>query len=70
MKEIIYQRFGKKYRKIGRDEIIESGAMQSWDYGELQPIKGIGTIGDKPSSFSDERDFYNPITDNKKNNRT
>ncbi len=38
--------------------------MQSWCNGELQPIKNSdgNTIGDKPSSFSKERDFYNLIT--------
>lgn len=53
----------KQYKKIKKDEIIKEGAMQSWDNGELQPIKNTDgeTIGDIPSSFSDERDFYNPI---------
>ena len=60
---LIYTRFGKQYKKVKRDEIIEEGAMQSWENGELQPLgNGDGkTVGDTPSSFSDERDFYNPI---------
>jgi len=60
---LIYTRFGKKYRKLKRNEIIKKGAMQSWCYGELQPIKNSDgeTIGNTPSSFSDERDFYTPI---------
>ena len=60
---LIYTRFGKHYRKVKRDEIIEEGAMQSWEDGELQPITNSDgeTVGDTPSSFSDERDFYNPI---------
>jgi hypothetical protein len=59
---IIYTRFGKKYLKCKRDEVIKEGAMQSWCFGELQPIMNTDseTIGDTPSSFSDERDFYNP----------
>ncbi|KKM21239.1 hypothetical protein LCGC14_1637460 [marine sediment metagenome] len=61
MKGIIYYRFGKKFRKIRRGEIIKKGAMQSWCGGELQPIKGHDTIGDIPSNFCDERDFYNPV---------
>ncbi len=62
-KNLIYTRFGKKFKKINRDEIIKEGAMQSWEDGELQPLgNGDGkTIGDIPSSFSNERDFYNPI---------
>jgi len=62
-KNLIYNRFGKKFKKIQRNEIIKEGAMQSWDDGELQPIKNSDgkTIGDTPSSFSDEKDFYNPI---------
>jgi Flp pilus assembly CpaF family ATPase len=60
-KEIEYIRFGKKYRKIGRNEVIKEGAMQSWCYGELHPIMGIDTIGDIPANYSDEREFYNPI---------
>jgi len=62
-KNQIYIRFGKKYRKLMRNEIIKKGAMQSWCYGELQPIKNSDgrTIGDTPSSFSNERNFYNPI---------
>jgi hypothetical protein len=53
----------KQYKKIKRHEVIKEGAMQSWCHGELQPIKNTDgeTIGDTPSSFSDERDFYNPI---------
>ncbi len=39
MKEPIYYRFGKKYRRIKRNEKIMIGAMQSWCNGELQPIK-------------------------------
>lgn len=61
MRENIYWRFGKKYRKIKRDEKIQIGAMHSFCGGELSPICGNDTIGDTPSSFSDEREFYNPI---------
>ncbi len=61
IKEITYWRFGNPYRKLKRDEIIKEGAMQSWCFGELEPIKGTDTIGDIPANFSDERDFYNPI---------
>ena len=62
-KNLIYTRFGNEYKKLKRDEVIKEGAMQSWEHGELQPLgNGDGkTIGDTPSSFSDERDFYNPI---------
>ena len=37
--------------------------MESWEYGELQPIINTvgGPIGSTPADFSDERDFYNPI---------
>jgi hypothetical protein len=60
---LIYTRFGKEFKKLKRDEVIKEGAMQSWCNGELQLIKNSDgkTIGDIPSSFSDERDFYNPI---------
>jgi len=60
---LIYTRFGNEYKKLKRNEVIKEGAMQSWCLGELQPIKNSDgkTIGDTPSSFSDERDFYNPI---------
>jgi hypothetical protein len=63
MNENIYHRFGKKYQKLKRNEIIKEGAMQSWDNGELNPIAGFDTIGDTPAMFSPERDFYNPIQD-------
>lgn len=58
-----YVRNGMRYYKLNRDQIIEEGAMQSWNNGELQPIKNSDgeTIGNTPSSFSKERDFYNPI---------
>jgi len=61
MKNTIYYRFGKRYRKLGRDEIIKRGAMQSWELGELQPITNADrqTIGGTPADFSNERDFYN-----------
>lgn len=64
MKENIYVRFGKKYRKIARNEKIEKGAMQSWEFGELQSILHDETIGQTPDDFSLERDFYNPIVTN------
>jgi hypothetical protein len=62
-KQIIYWKDGNPYRKLDRNEIIAEDAMQSWCNGELQPITNSDgkTVGDKPSSFSDERDFYNPI---------
>ena len=61
--KIVYVKDGKPYRKLNRDEVIQKGAMQSWCHGELQPILNSDgeTIGDIPSSFSDKRDFYNPI---------
>jgi len=61
MKDIIYIRFGRKYRKLARDEKIPEGSMQSWCNSELQPIMNDQTIGAKPSEFSNERDFYAPI---------
>jgi len=61
MKEPVYYKDAKQYRKIHRDETIHAGAMQSWCGGELHPLMGTDTIGDIPASFSDERDFYNPI---------
>lgn len=60
---ITYKKDGKEYRKLKRWETIQEGAMQSWEGGELRPIKNYdgSTIGDIPASFSDERDFYNEI---------
>lgn len=58
----VYYRFGEQYKKISREDIIQEGAMHSYCNGELEPIKNEETIGDKPSSFSPERDFYNPIS--------
>lgn len=63
MIEPIYYRFGQKYRKLKRDEVIKKGAMHCWCHGELQPIMNDETIGDIPANFSDERDFFNPIED-------
>lgn len=65
MNKTIYYRFGKKYQKLQRNKIIQEGAMQSWCYGELAPITNSDgkIIGDIPASFSEERDFYNPIKD-------
>lgn len=57
----IYTRFGQQFYKISRNEEIKEGAMHSWCGGELVPIIYTDTIGDTPSSFSDEREFYNPI---------
>lgn len=56
-----YVRFGKQYRKLGRMEIIKNGACHSLCGGELYPIVGVDTVGDVPASFSDQREFYNPI---------
>ena len=59
----IYFRNGKRYIKLNRNEVIKKGAMQSWGNGGLNPICNTDgkTIGSKPSDFSEERDFYNPI---------
>ena len=62
-KDQVYWRFGKKYKKISRNEIIKEGAMHSFCDGELFPVINSDTIGDIPSNFSDERDFYNPVED-------
>ena len=59
--KIVYYRFGKKYRKIGRDEVIEEGAMHSLCGYELKPLASPDTVGQTPSAYSDEREFYNPI---------
>ena len=63
IREVTYIRSKRKFRKLKRDEVIEEGAMQSWCNGELQPAEDLisETVGDTPSSFSDNRDFYNPI---------
>ncbi|HEA19391.1 hypothetical protein LCGC14_3118340 [marine sediment metagenome] len=60
-KRIVYYRFGKKFYKVKRNEIIKKGAMHAFCEGELKPIRGFGTVGNTPSNFSDERDFYNPL---------
>lgn len=62
---VTYQRFGKKYRKIGRHEVIKEGAMYSWRLGELKPTGQFmpDTVGDIPAHYYSERDFYNPIED-------
>lgn len=61
----IYIRFGKPYRKLDRNESIPIGSMHSFCGGELHPIINPKTIGDKPSSFSFEREFYAPIKETK-----
>jgi len=63
MKDFLYYLHGNTYKKLDRDEIIEEGAMQSWEHGELQPITNNDgeTVGSCPSDFSDERNFYNPF---------
>jgi len=59
----LYYKDGRPYRKLKRDEHIEKGAMHSWCLGELMPITNNDdeTIGNTPSGFSAERDFYNMI---------
>ena len=57
----VYWRNGKSYRKLNRDEVIKDGALHSYCNGELKPILGLHTVGDTPSGFSDDRDFYNPV---------
>lgn len=60
-KSLFTTRRGKKYKKVKRHEKIEAGAMHSYCGGELVPVMNPNTIGDVPASFSDEREFYNPI---------
>ena len=69
-REVEHVRFNKKYRKIGRHEIIEEGAMKSWCDDELCPIRNPETIGDIPANFSDKREFYNPIREEENNGYT
>jgi len=57
----IYIRHGNKYSKLERHEIIKTGAMYSYCGSELTEIRNNDIIGDIPASFSDERDFYNPV---------
>lgn len=61
---ITYYKNGIRFKKLDRDEVIRVNAMQSWAGGELQPIMNTDgeTVGSTPSMFSDERDFYNPLT--------
>jgi len=61
MMENIYYRFGKPYRKLKRNEVIEEGSMTCWCHGELQQNVFDETIGDVPANYSIERDFFNPI---------
>ena len=61
MKDIVYYRNNKKYRKIDRNEVIEEGAMHSILDGELHTVKFPETVGETPSDFSADRNFYNPI---------
>jgi len=61
MQDIIYIKYGKKYRKLNRDEIITRGAMHSYDNGELNPIINPDTVGKTPNDFLPRRDFYNLI---------
>jgi len=58
-----YIRNNKSYRKLFRHERIEKCAMESWCYGELQPIVNADgeTVGGTPADFASERDFYNPL---------
>lgn len=58
---LVYERFGKKYKKIKRDEVIKEGAMHNYCFGELMPLVNNDTIGQTPADFSDEREFFNPI---------
>ena len=60
--KIVYHRLGREYRKLERHEVIKEGAMHSWCLGELILLADPdNSIGKKPSDFSSERDFYNPI---------
>ena len=65
VKEYKYFR-GKGYQKIGRFEVIKEGAMQSWHNNGLQFIRDPRTIGDIPDNFSPQREFYNPISSERK----
>jgi len=55
-----YYKDGKQYKKIINNGIIKKGAMHSWCFGELKPVMSDDSIGDRPSSFSKEREFFNP----------
>ncbi len=53
---------GKKYRRVGEDEVIKEGALHTI-YSGFYPIRGGGTKGDKPKNFSPDRVFYNVVKD-------
>ena len=58
---LIYTKHGKKYKMVGRENVIKKGAMHSFKGGELQSVCNPETIGDTPANFSLKRKFYNPI---------
>ena len=58
--KMIYHKDGKVYKKIGAHEIIQKGALHSWNGGPLNPIMGPDTVGGTPILFAPQRDFYNP----------
>ena len=60
-KRIVYIIDGKKYLKLKKDEVIKEGAVHCYNHQGFYPVMHKKTIGDKPSSFSEERDFFNLI---------
>lgn len=69
MKEPVYYRFGKKYKKATRHEPIFVDAMVSLAGGELFPLSEFdGEVdGKTPAEVSkdNEYEFFNPIEDQK-----
>lgn len=55
---------GKRYRKIGKNEVIRRGALHSYSSQGMHAIKD-GTIGQTPSDFSSNRVFYNLVVTDK-----
>ncbi len=50
------------YKKVEDNEVIKEGAIHMLKTGgKLKPIMGFDTVGDTPSSFSDDRIFFNLV---------
>jgi len=53
---------GDMYKRLEDNEVIKEGAIHMLRTGgALKPIMGFDTVGDTPSSFSDDRIFFNLV---------
>jgi len=61
IEDLVIEKDGKYYRKIGNKEVIGKNAFKSFQQGEMKAVVGKDTIKLKPKDFPAEWVFYRQV---------